>query len=98
MAARAITGARYGGRIIATARDSWSPTAPPRSGLQALGRVQARAQVQVSAQRARRAGALPRAWGAVAPGGALAGQVSFCSQLAVWGGPPAGGRRGTGGV
>src|SRR5262249_52093926 len=62
MVSKTITGARYGGgRIIATARDSWSPTAPPRSGLQAPGgaQVQAQVQVQVSGQSSARAQALP---------------------------------------
>jgi len=31
--------------IIATARDSWSPTAPPPSGLKAPGQVPVQAQV-----------------------------------------------------
>jgi len=33
--------------IIATARDSWSPTAPPPSGLKVPGQAQAQVQVQV---------------------------------------------------
>src|SRR5262249_16124393 len=33
------------GQIIATARDSWSPTAPPPSGLQVPGQAQAQVQV-----------------------------------------------------
>ena len=36
--------------IIVTARDSWSPTAPPRSGLKVPGQVQVQAQVQVQVQ------------------------------------------------
>src|SRR5262249_21839226 len=84
----AITGARYGGgRIIATARDSWSPTALPRSGLQAPGRAQV--QVQVSGQSSARAQAPPRPWGAVPPGGPLPRRVSFSSQPAFSAVPPA---------
>src|SRR5262249_2389909 len=92
MAARTITGARYGGgRIIATATDSWSPTAPPRSGVKAPG--QAQAQVQVSAQNSTRAQALPRPWGAALPGGPLRRRVSFSSQPAFSAVPPASGPR-----
>src|SRR5262249_11362314 len=92
MAARAITGARYGGgRIIATARGRLAATAPPRSGLQAPGRAQV--QVQVSAQSSARAEALPRPWGAVPPGGPLPRRVSFSSQPAFSAVPPAAGPR-----
>src|SRR5262249_37930070 len=96
MAARTLTGARYGGgRIIATARDSWSPTAPPRSEGKALGPVQAQAQGegQGSAQRWMRAQALPRPWGAVPPGGPLPRRVSFSSQPAFSAAPPVAGPR-----
>src|SRR5262249_37309049 len=85
MVSKTITGARYGGgRIIATARDSWSPTAPPRSGLQAPGRVQGQGS---------RAEAPPRPWGAVPPGGQLRRRVSFSSPPAFSAVPPAAGPR-----
>src|SRR5262245_53255294 len=94
MAARTITGARYGGgRIIATARDSWSPTAPPRLGVKAPGQAQAQVQVQASAQNSARAQALPRPWGAAPPGGPLPRPVSFSSQPAFSAVPPASGPR-----
>src|SRR5262249_47222437 len=57
MVSKTITGARYGGgRIIATARDSWSPTAPPRSGPQGPGRGQGEGAVSPGA-------AVQTAWG-----------------------------------
>ena len=86
------------GQIIATARDSWSPTARPRSGLQAPGQVQVQAQVQVqmSAQGSTRAQAPPKPWGAVLPAGPLPQRVSFSSQPAFSAAPPAAGPRESG--
>src|SRR5262249_60462048 len=88
----AITGARYGGgRIIATARGSLSPTALPRSGLQAPGRAQG--QVQGSGQSSARGQAPPRPWGGGAPGGAAARRGSFSSRTGFSAGPPGAGPR-----